>query len=302
MKMTLTENNTTGYAPEKKSSRRRMRDFGLMTVGVVAYSAGIGLFLDPNALAPGGLSGIAIILNKVTGMETGTLFFLLNIPVFALGIWKFGIRFIMSTLYCTVLVSILTNLMAVYGAVTGDPFLAALAGSTLVATGLGLVFKAGATTGGVDIIVKVLRLKFPYLKTGALFLVMDAIVVGASALVLKDINKALYAGMAVFINSHVLDLVLYGRDGAKLIYIISDRSQAIADRILEELNIGVTYMQGRGAYSGKEKDVIMCVMRKQLSPRAEEIIKEEDPLSFMIVSSATEIYGKGYKSYFSEKL
>ena len=302
MKMTQTENNTTGYAPEKKSSIRRMRDFGLMTVGVVAYSVGIGLFLDPNALAPGGLSGIAIILNKVTGMETGTLFFLLNIPVFALGIWKFGIRFIMSTLYCTVLVSILTNLMAVYGAVTGDPFLAALAGSTLVATGLGLVFKAGATTGGVDIIVKVLRLKFPYLKTGALFLVMDAIVVGASALVLKDINKALYAGMAVFINSHVLDLVLYGRDGAKLIYIISDRSQAIADRILEELNIGVTYMQGRGAYSGKEKDVIMCVMRKQLSPRAEEIIKEEDPLSFMIVSSATEIYGKGYKSYFSEKL
>jgi len=287
---------------EKVSARSKLRNYGMMTLAVAVYSAGISLFLDPNSLAPGGLTGIAIILNKVLGMETGTLILLLNIPIFILGGWKFGFRFIVSTIYCTVLVSVLTNILAGYGAVTNDPLLAAVAGSTLVATGLGWVFKAGGTTGGMDIVVKVLRLKFPYLKTGVLFLIGDAAVVAVSALVLKDMNRALYAGIAVFVASHVLDLVLYGRDEAKLIYIISDNSQSIAGRILEELHIGVTFVKGVGAYSGKEKNVILCVMKKQLSPRAEEIIKQEDPLAFMIVSSANEIYGEGYKSYFSEKL
>ena len=131
---------------------------------------------------------------------------------------------------------------------------------------------------------------------------MDTVIVTASALVFKDVDRALYAGISVFITSFTLDLVLYGRDGAKLIYIISDASQTITERLLKELDIGVTHVQGKGAYSGKEKQVILCVMRKALAPRAEEIVKQEDPLAFMIVSNATEIYGEGYKSYFSEKL
>ncbi len=131
---------------------------------------------------------------------------------------------------------------------------------------------------------------------------IDATIVAASVFVFKDLDRVLYAGMAVFVTSFTLDLVLYGRDGAKLIYIISDNSEKITARLLEELDIGVTYVKGQGAYSGKEKRVIMCVMRKQLAPRTEEIVKEEDPEAFMIISSATEIYGEGYKSYFSEKL
>lgn len=273
-----------------------------MTVATVICSVGISLFLDPNALAPGGVTGVSIILNRVTGVETGTWILLLNIPILILGIWKFGVRFILSTVYCIVLVSAVTNILAPIGAVTTDPFLAAIAGSSLMALGLGLVFKAGGTTGGTDIIIKVLRLKFPYLKTGSLFLFMDASVVLLSFLVLKDVDKALYAGMAVFVTSFVLDLVLYGRDEAKLIYIISDSAKEIAARILEELNIGATYVKGSGAYSGKEKDVIICVTRKQLSYKAEAIVKEVDASAFMIISSATEIYGEGYKSYFGERL
>ena len=171
-----------------------------------------------------------------------------------------------------------------------------------MALAIGWVFKAGATTGGIDIIIKVLRLKIPHLKTGSLYLMMDAAVVTLSAFVFKDIDRALYAGGVVLVASFLLDVVLYGRDEAKLIYIISDKSENIAKRLLEELDIGVTYMQGSGAYSGKDKKVIMCVMRKPLSPKAEEIVKQEDHQAFMIVTSAMEIYGEGYKSYFSEKL
>lgn len=171
-----------------------------------------------------------------------------------------------------------------------------------MAVGIGLVFKAGATTGGTDIIVKLLRLRFPHLKTGSLFLMTDAVIVTLSAFVFRDLDVALYAGLVVFINSVLLDVVLYGRDGAKLIFIISDRHALITKRLLEELDLGVTYISGTGAYSGRPKSVILCVVKKQLSARVEAIVREEDSESFMIVAGTTEIFGEGYKSIFSEKL
>ena len=287
---------------DKKTPLQMFRDYVMITVASFIYAVSVSMFLDPNSLAPGGITGIAIILNRLFGIETGTWMLLINIPILLIGIWKFGLRFILSTIYCTAMTSLFTNLLTPVGAVTTDPLLASLAGSALMAVSMGWVFKAGSTTGGTDIIIKLLRLKFPYLKTGALFFLTDVVIVIASAFVFRNIDKALYAGIVVIITSVVLDVVLYGRDEAKLIYIISDHAEKIAGRLLEELDIGVTYVQGSGAYSGKEKSVIMCAMKKNISPKAEEIVKEEDPLAFMIVTSATEIFGEGYKSYFSEKL
>lgn len=297
-----TEKELEMQALQKKTPVQKIKDYIVITISAIIYAAGVSLFLDPNLLAPGGVTGIAIILNRITGVETGTWILGLNIPILLLGAWKFGGKFILSTIYCTVLTSAATNLLTPIGAVTEDPLLAALAGASLMALSLGWVFKAGATTGGMDIIVKVLRLKVPHLKTSSLYLLLDTLVVMASAFVFGNIDRALYAGLAVIVTSFLLDIVLYGRDGAKLIYIISDHSEEITKRLLEDLDIGVTHMQGTGAYSGKNKNVIMCVIKKQLSPKAEEIVKEEDPQAFMIVTSATEIYGEGYKSYFSEKL
>ncbi len=287
---------------EKKTVIRQIRDYAVITVSSLIYAIGISLFLDPNSLAPGGVTGVSIILNRLIKVETGTLILLINIPILILGIWKFGIKFILSTLYATALTSTFTNLLMPIGALTEEPFVAALAGSSLMALAMGLIFKCGATTGGVDIIVKVLRLKYPHLKTSSLFLMIDACVVTVSAFVFRDIDRAVYAGLTVFLTSVMLDAVLYGRDEAKLIYIISDASSAITKRLLEELDIGVTHIQGFGAYSGKEKHVIFCAIKKQLAPKAEAVVKEEDPLAFMIVTSASEIYGQGYKNIFSEKL
>ena len=287
---------------EKKSKKRILLDYMIITVAALVQAAAISLFLDPNNLAPGGVTGISIILSKITGIETGTWILLLNVPILAVGLWKFGLRFLMSTLYATALVSAFTNLLAPFGPLTEDKLLAALAGSILMALGLGWVFKAGATTGGTDVIIKLIRLKVPHMKTGALFLITDLTVVAIAGLVFKDLNVTLYAGIAVAITAYALDFVLYGRDGAKLVYIISDHAEQIAKRILEEMDAGVTFIDGKGAYSGKKKNVILCVVKIQLEPRAEEIVRQEDPEAFMIVTSATEIYGEGYKSYFSEKL
>lgn len=301
MTMTKEQQNEIRYE-ERKSVKRRVLDYVMITFASLLYSVSVSFFLDPNSLAPGGVTGIAIILNRLTGLATGTWLLIINIPILAIGTWKFGLRFILSTMYCTAMTSLFVNLLAPIGAVTTDPFLAALVGGSLMAVGLGLVFKAGATTGGTDIIIKLLRLKFPHLKTGSLFLVTDAVIVTLSAFVFKDIDVALYAGVVVVINSVLLDVVLYGRDGAKLMFIISDKYEAITKRLLEDLDIGATHISGSGAYSGKSKNVIMCVIKKQLSPKAEEIVREEDPASFLIVTGATEIFGEGYKSIFSERL
>lgn len=287
---------------ERKSPRRRLLDYATITGAALVYSVAVSLFLDPNSLAPGGVTGIAIILNRVLAVSTGTWIFLLNIPILLVGMWKFGWRFILSTIYCTGLISVFTNLLASVEPVTRDPLLAALAGGSLMAVSLGFIFKAGATSGGTDIVVKLLRLRFPHLKTGFLFLMLDATVVAVSAFVFQNIDTALYAGVVVVIDSVLLDLVLYGRDGAKMMFIISDNYEKIAERMLEEMDIGVTYISGSGAYSGRDKKVIMCVMKKHQSPMAEEIVRQEDPDSFMIVTGATEIFGEGYKNIFSQKL
>lgn len=287
---------------ERKKMWRLVRNYIMITVFSLTYAVGISLFLDPNNLAPGGVSGISIMLSRITPIPTGTWIMLINVPILALGLWKFGMKFLISTIYCTIVSSAFTNMLSGFAPLTGDKLLAALAGGTVMAVSMGMILKAGATTGGVDIIVKVLRLKYRHLKTGNLYLIMDAVVVTASGIMFRNLETALYAAVAIFVSSVVMDTVLYGKDGAKMIYIISDHPDEITARVLGDLDIGVTTLQGAGAYSGKEKKVLMCVMRKPLAPKAQQIVKEEDPDAFMIVSDATEIFGEGYKSYFSERL
>ena len=273
-----------------------------IALGSFIYACGISLFLDPNNLAPGGASGLAIIFNRITGLETGTLYFIINVPIMLLGLWKYGVKFIATTFFSILINSYFTNMLAGVGALTSDPLIATMAGSVLVGVGVAIVFKSRATTGGTDIIVKVLHDKYKHIKTGVIFLLTDIVIVAFSGFVFKDINIIMYALISVFVQGKVLDMVLYGGDEAKLFYIISDKPQAISERILKEIDITATFLQGKGAYTGKEKQVILCVARKQQGPAIEEIVKSEDKDAFMIISSANEIYGEGYKNIMSDKL
>ena len=280
----------------------RIKKILFIMIGAAFYGAGISLFIDPNDFAPGGMSGLSIILNRVIPRDTGTLFLLINIPIMIFGAWKFGKRFILRTLFAIVLVSFFTNLFIRFKPLTTDPMLAAVFGGGVVAIGIGMVLRSGATTGGTDVIIKYLRIKKPYLRTGTLFLIFDAVIIGTGWLVFQNLDVILYSAVSAMVTSQVLDLVLYGKDEANLIYIISDVSEKITNRILEEMQIGVTHLQGSGGYRRKDKQIILCVVKKQSAYRIEEIVKQEDEKAFMIVTSASEIYGEGYKSYFGEKL
>lgn len=279
-----------------------VKKYAIITAAAFLYAAGVSLFTDPNNMAPGGVTGISIILSRFIPISTGTLIFLINVPILLYAVWKFGHELTISSIYAILLISILTNWLEPFGAATDDILLAALVGGSLTAVSVGVIFRAGATTGGMDIIVKALRLRFPHLRTGKIFFLTDALVVSLSGILFRDVNAALYAAISAITTSFVMDIVLYGRDEAKLLYIISSQADRIAERMMAELAVGVTYINGQGAYSGDNKKVILCVVKKPVSPRAEEIVRQEDSESFMIITSASEVFGEGYKSYFGERV
>lgn len=283
-------------------NRHRIKIFALLTIGSLIYAAGIACFLDPNRLIPGGVSGLSIMISHlVEWLNTGTLIFALNVPLLIAGMIKFGKRFMLSTVYVTALSSVaidtINALAHEHLPFTSDLLLAALAGGSLMAVGLGLVLRGGGTTGGTDIVTKFLRLKFKHLKTGTIFLMVDSFVILTSAIVFRDIEGALYAAFSLVISTRVLDLVLYGGDSAKLVYIISDRADEIAEGLTKQLDLGVTCLEGHGAYTGKDKKVLMCAAHRRAFPKIRALVSEIDSMAFMIVGSAQEIFGEGFKNY-----
>lgn len=280
----------------------KIKCYVILTVAALIYAVAVSLFLDPNNIAPGGVTGIAILVSRFVPVTTGTMNLLINIPIVLLGLWKFGWRFICSTMYALAAITVFINILAGYGAVTEDLLIAAVIGGALIGSALALVFKAGATTGGADIIVKVLRTKWKHIKTNILFLAFDSMVIIASWIVFHDLTVAFYAGIAVVTTSAVMDRILYGSDEARLTYIISANPEQMKQRILDELEITATIITAKGAYSNAPKELLMVATRKQMYPKLEEIVKDEDTSAFMIVASANEIYGEGYKDITKEKI
>lgn len=274
---------------------KRIKTYTMITAGALIYAAAISLFLDPNDIAPGGITGIAILINRFAPIPTGTLNLLLNVPIVILGLWKFGWRFICSTMYALAMITVFINALAPFGPVTDDLLIAAVLGGAFVGIALAVVIRAGATTGGVDIIIKVLRIKWRHIKTNKLFLLFDTIVILASWIVFQNMTVAFYAGITVVVDSIVMDYVLYGGDEAKLIYIISSNPEQMKQKFLTDLDITATIIPAKGAYTNAPRELLMVVTRKQMAPRIEEIVKEEDTGAFMIISSASEIFGEGYK-------
>ncbi len=288
----------------KNSAIKTIRRYLLMTFGCLLYASGVALFFSPANLASGGVSGLSIIVNYCfSSISIGTWVAIINVPIMILGIWKLGYKILLPTIYSIAVSSLFINLFEAYvPVITDDRYLCCIAGAVLVSSGIGTVFRCGSTTGGTDIIVKVIRQRFPHVPTGNIFLFADGTICLLSGIVFRNIETALISGVALFIQMYVLNTVLYGSDEARLIYIISDRDDLIAKRLLKELDVGATYLQGQGAYTGRDKKVLMCVMRMRILPQARDLVKSEDENAFMIVTKATSVFGEGFKSYAEEDL
>ncbi len=287
-----------------KKIKQILLDILTLTAGAVIFATGVACFLDPNSIAPGGISGVAIIITKfIDVLPTGTLIALINVPILLVGTLKFGFKFLASTMYAVLVSSIAVDTMgALVGPLTDNLLLAAVGGAVLVGTGVGLVFRTGATTGGTDVIVKLLRTKWRHLPTGIVFGFVDGMVCLTSGIVFKNIEVMIYAGIALMLQSMIMNKVLYGGDGARMIYIISSENKEIAKRLMKDVDVGATFFKGNGAYSGQNYEILMVVMRAKLLPQARDVVKQIDDGAFMIVTNATSVFGEGFKKYDSEEV
>ena len=292
---------------KQKQVVKKIFRYVFITFTAALYAVGIALFLNPNNLAPGGISGIAIILKKMfPGLPgVGMLILLINIPILAVGIKKFGIKFILSTMYSLIVSSVLIDILPIVfnvNGVTDNKMLASVIGGATFGLGMGLMFRLDTTTGGLDIIVKIIKQKKPHLKTGQIYFLLDVVILAASAMAFKDVEVALYAAIAIYVSTVVMDRAIYGGDEDTLVYIISEKRELIARRMMKEVNVGATMIQAKGAYSNETTEVIMCVMKKQTLVKVRNILKQTDSGAFMIVSSANEVFGQGFKDHFKTEI
>lgn len=272
-------------------------DILIIAMGSFLYAIAVSAIIDANMLSAGGVTGISTLIHHFSGIPSGLLVFVINIPIIILGIVKLGGRFIVKTAIATIFVSISLEIterfMPTYKT---DDILAALFGGIIMGLGLSLVFMRGGTTGGVDIIAKVINRRFRHLTVGRVLLTMDGIVILLTAFAYKNIETALYSVIAIFVSSKVMDTLLYGSDKGKIIYIVTSCPEEISKQIIEQVGRGVTMLSAKGAYTGKERQMLMCTVRLNEVSAVYSVVNELDKNAFIVVGEAGEIIGEGFKS------
>lgn len=274
-----------------------------IAAGSVLFALGFNLFLLPNELNAGGISGLAMIAVHVLNFgSVGTITILVNLPLFAIGGIKIGKKFFFGSLAGMISSSVALDALAGLPSPNVDPLLAALYGGALCGLGLGLVFSLGASTGGSDIIVRLLKRKMQNVPIGTINICFDFAVAALTGITFHNISSALYSGVAIFITGKVIDAVVYSFDYSKVVVIISDSYEQISRVIKEDLDRGVTYLHGEGAYSNSSKKVIFSVVKKQQIAELKRSVVEIDPNAFIVVQDAHQVLGEGFGRYSKDSL
>ena len=288
---------------KKTDMRSWMIWFGKIILGSAIFALGFSLFLQPNDMSAGGISGLALIFVELTGFgSVGILSIVINLPLFILGGVKIGKRFFAGSLLGMVLSSVLIDLFALIPFPVVDPLIAVLYGGVVCGLGLGIVFISGTSTGGSDILVRLLKLRYRNVPIGQISMCFDALVVILTGIVFHDVTKSLYTGVTVFVCSQVVDAVVYRFDYSTVALIISSAHQAIADAIGQKLDRGATLLHGEGSYTHRDVKVVLAAVKKQQVAELKELVMEIDPNAFVIVQEAHQVLGDGFSRYSKDSL
>ncbi len=276
---------------------------GTTAIGSALFALGFAIFLIPNDINTGGISGLAMILRDLLGLGSiGTLTLLRNSPLFLIGGLKIGKRCFAGSLIGMGVSSVLMDLFALIPFATPEPLIGGLYGGVLCGAGLGMVFMAGASTGGSDILVRLLKKKYRNLPIGSISIMFDAMVVLLTGLVFRDISKALYSGVVVFVCGQVIDAVVYRFDYSRVALIISKEHEKIAKAISDQLDRGATYLHGSGSYTHQNIEVVLAVVRKGQLAELKELVMDIDENAFVIVQEAHQVLGDGFAHYSPDSL
>ena len=272
-------------------------------VGSTIFAAGFAFFLMPNDMSPGGISGLALIIVELLNFgSVGTLSILINMPLFVMGGLRIGRKFFFGSLLGMLLSNALIDFFAALGLPAVEPLMGVLYGGVICGFGLGIVFVNGTSTGGSDILVRLLKLKYRNVPIGQISICFDAVVVILTGLVFQDLNKALYTGITVFICGKMVDAVVYRFDYSKVALIISKEYEAIAQAIGQQLDRGATFLHGEGSYTHKNTKVVLAAVKKQQLTELKELVMQIDPDAFVIVQEAHQVLGDGFSRYSKDGL
>ena len=267
-----------------------------ITLGCAIFALGFDLFLEPNDLNVGGMSGLAMVARKLLGFGSiGVLTAMFNVPLFLLGAKKLGKKFLFGSLAGMLLSSLFIDLFAGIPKPGTEILLDSLYGGLFVGAGLGLVFLAGATTGGSDIAAKLLRRRFRSASLGKVMLVIDLAIITLTGIVFQDLSKTLYSALPLAVSSLVMDQLLYGLDHSTVALIISERYEQVSKAIEIRLDRGATVLDGSGSYTGKPRPVLMSAVRQRELPEVKAIVREIDPDAFVILLPAHQVLGEGFR-------
>ncbi len=281
---------------KKAVIKETILDILICTAGAFVYALGVNCFISPNDISSGGATGLAILANYLWDFPIGTAMFAINIPLFIISFIVFGKSFIVKTLFSTFMTSVLIDLGAYFmPTYSGDKILAALFGGALLGIGLGIIFTRGSTSGGTDILGKLLKKALPHMSMGRLVMICDLCVVLLAGVVYKNIESILYATIVFFVSSKSIDLVLYGSSSGKMMMIITSKPEEISKAITSETPRGVSILPVQGAYTGEQKHMLLSVVRPQEVTKIRKIVKRFDEKPFIIISDASEILGLGFK-------
>lgn len=267
-----------------------------ISIGTIIMAISLNMFLEPNTIAPGGVSGLAIVIKKLTNgfLKVDVTNLLINIPLFISGVIVLGKSFGAKTLYATFSLSFFIRIMP-HSIATNNLLLASIFGGLLIGMGIGIVFKFGGTTGGTDLAASIINKYFPGISTAKIMMFIDLMVVVFAGIVDKKIDTALYSIISLYILVKVIDQILEGISYEKAFIIISEKPEELGKEILEEIDRGATVLKGKGMYTGLERDVLLCVVNRAEIIKLKEVIHELDKRAFVMVTDIHEVLGEGFK-------
>ena len=278
-------------------------DFVKIVFGCSLFGVGFNMFLSPAGLNAGGISGLGMIFVQFFNVGTvGGITTVINIPLFILAVFLLGKKFFVGSLVGMLSLSVAIDIFAFLPAVDIEPLMCALYGGILAGAGLGIVFATGASTGGSDIIIRILKLRWRNTPIGVISIGFDMVIAALTGIVFKDIACALYSGVAIFITGKVIDLVVYSFDYSKVALIITDHYKEVAEQIAIQLDRGATYLNGEGSYTGAEKKVILTAVKRQQLAELKGLVVAIDPQAFVIVQEAHQVLGDGFSHYTKDSL
>ncbi len=283
--------------PKTKRSLKWLIDIPLIILGALLYSAGINCFTAPNDIAPGGVSGLATVISYLSNhtVSIGLVFGLINIPLIVAGFLRLGKALMAKTVLAVAVTTLCTDfLSSLFPVYVGDRIIAAVFGGVLMGAGLGIVYNRDGTTGGTDIINKIIQKAKPHLSLGFIMMITDAVVVLVSILAFGNLESGLYAIIAIFVSSRLMDYILYGGREGKAVLIFSEKAEEIGKAITTSISRGATYLKGEGVYTGADKNVICCAVPKNEYVKLKRIVKEYDAKAFIITATADEVLGEGF--------